>query len=153
MKKQTRWCKAFVGLLKESRLSPAARLTLLVLRSYCSKDRNTCYPKTDTLCADMGCDRKAMFRYLNELESLGWIRRTARRRTNNAFRSTLYELLDERKSLVKEAIPCSHNGDTATSPDIQVVKYSLSTREKTPFKRRKIIPLPCPQNGDAIKSI
>lgn len=144
--KQARWSKAYTACCRDPKLSPGAKAALQVLRSYCKFNQDTCWPSTRLLVEALGCDRKAIFRYLNELEAQHWIRRKHRRRPNQAFTSTKYELLDERKSLQKEAFPCPQNGHSARLRELPDVKYALAKQLK-----RKIIPMPCSQNGDAIK--
>ena len=109
---QARWCKVYFGYLRDPKLSLGARVTLAVLRSYCPPGRFKCFPSIRTLQRDLGCSRASVFRYLAELEKRHWIKRTDRHRKDGSFTSSVFTLLDDSKSLVKEAFkraenPCS----------------------------------------------
>lgn len=142
--KQARWSRAYLGLVRCSSLSASARLLLVVLRSYCGRERSWCFPSIDRLGRDLGCSRRSIMRLLAELEKAKWLRRTIRRRNNGARSSTRYDLLDERKSLVQEAFqslpPSAKFGTLQEMPDLEEEKYGLFTNEKQPMKKRKIVP-------------
>jgi hypothetical protein len=141
--KHARWTKAYTALLRDPTLSPGARILILALRSYCPHNRDTSFPSTSTLLSDLGCSRRSLFYWLTELENAGWLRRELRYRTNGSKSSTLYHLLDERKSLVKEAfLPHTPSSKFCTTPSIHEkpnAKYAASHRQKQPLKHPKII--------------
>ena len=106
---QARWCKVYFGYLRDPKLSLGARVTLAVLRSYCPPGRFKCFPSIRTLQRDLGCSRRSLMRYLDELERRKWIKRKERLRKDGSRTSSCFTLLDDSKSLVKEAFKRAEN--------------------------------------------
>ena len=61
--------KARTAFLRDPSVSPTAKALLLLLRSYANPNGSSCFPSVATLAGCLGCDRKTVFRHLEELES------------------------------------------------------------------------------------
>lgn len=140
--KQAQWCKAYHAILRESKLTIGARLTLVLLRSYCGLSKDKCWPSTERLCRDLGCNRKSLTRYLAELDKNGCIRRKRWRLKNSVFTSTHYTLLDERKAITISAFPQPKKGAVDRIEESPDCKYITSKQLQS-----KIIDYPQPKKG------
>jgi hypothetical protein len=112
-------------LRRTSHVSAPARFLWIVLMSYADSDGSRCFPGVARLAKNLGRDRKAVFRYLDELEEAGLIRRSSGR-TAGEFATNSYRVLQPSSSPPTAAAassasapPCPQNGTA-----------------------------PCPQNGD-----
>lgn len=91
-RKSPRFARMFHRLLRDPRISPGAKGFLGCLKSFASKE-GYCFPSVRLLSACMGCDRKTVFRWLDELEELRIVKRVAR--SARGQKTTNQYLLDD----------------------------------------------------------
>lgn len=108
---------AFERGIRESTLTPTARLVGLVLASYGDWDGSRIFPSVDTLASGTGKGVRTVFKALGELEHAGFVRRIQR-----PGRSTYYLL---------------------TLPDVETVDTTPATTDTDPCRpRQTTIPEP-----------
>lgn len=95
------YAQAPTAILRNSALSTDARLLWCILLSYADRDGTRCHPGTAALSEHMGRDRKAVFRYLKELQSAGLIKRASGRKSAS-FATNSYHVL----GTIEGAPPC-----------------------------------------------
>jgi hypothetical protein len=115
-----------------SHVSAQARFLWIVLMSYADSDGTRCFPGVARLASDMGRDRKAVFRYLDELEKAGLIRRTSGRKANE-FATNSYRILPPSSAPAAALAPAKPTAE----PHAKIT--STCPQNGTPT---------CPQNGD-----
>lgn len=87
---------AFKAVIRNPKISPQARLLLLVIKSYADSSGLHCYPGNDTLAEAMGCAARTVKRLVSELRAVGMLS-TAQRRNKDGKTSTLAYLLDDER--------------------------------------------------------
>ena len=106
-KRGPRFAKAFTTILRDARISPAAKTLLFLLRSYADA-HGRCFPSVQTLAASLGAHRTSVHSWLEELESWRIIRRE-RQHIGGVFASNIYWLEDDHFALVLSLPPCRKN--------------------------------------------
>lgn len=113
---------AFKAIIRNPKLSPDARLLLLLIKSYGDSSGLHCYPGESTLAADMGCHVRTIKRLVCELRKAGLLS-TEQRRNKDGKASTLSYLLDDERR-AKLASPPKRKrkpGDMAVPPSMTPV--------------------------------
>ena len=65
------------AILRSANLTPSAKLTYAMLLSYAWQN-DYCFPGQERLAKDMGAGKRSVIRYIEELESKGFIKVTKR---------------------------------------------------------------------------
>lgn len=78
---------AFKAILRNHKISPPARLLLLIIKSYADRSGVFCFPSQETLAADLGRSVPSIKRLINELRNRALIT-TFQRKTKTGNAST-----------------------------------------------------------------
>lgn len=129
---------AFKAILRNGKLSPVARLLLLIIKSYGDTSGLHCYPSQDRLAADMGCSIPTIKRAVNELKRHGLISTEQRRNQDGKTSTTAYLLDDERRAKLAAPAKRKRKPQVTSDPpsgspvipgdELKVVPFTEETR-------------------------
>lgn len=131
-------------MVRNTRISLGCRFLLVLLRTYCSRGGDQCWPSAETLAGDMDvCDRQVR-RYIAEAKKSGLL--ATKPRFPGERKGVIYTLLDEDEAFRLQLCACpkgnkrtymSKHKRTPVSYDQDVHEISSRTAEDAD----KIIPI------------
>jgi hypothetical protein len=107
--------------LRDKSATSNARFLWALIDTYADKWGAHAFPSINTLCKISLHDRKWVFKYLDELESLGWLHRTKRLKTDGSRASNLYILI---YPVYRELTDKIGSGKIGTTPSAQNRHYT-----------------------------
>ena len=107
----TRFVRAPAALCRMNGVSDSARFLWVVLKSFADADGGSCFPGVAKLAEMCGRNRKAIFRYITELEDAGLLARSSGRK-GGEWATNSYRLFDAPPCPLFGTSPCPQNGDT-----------------------------------------
>ena len=109
---------SFVNLsqiITDNKLSPPARLLLVILIIKYARNNNNAFPTKETLAKDIGCSSRHIHNLLQELKDCGvttWERRGFSKSNKYSFNNELYFLNDKTKTVPYKKNTSSQVGNT-----------------------------------------
>jgi hypothetical protein len=110
---------AFKVVMRNAKLSLAARALLVIIRSYANSDGTNCFPSIETLRKVAGCPRRTLERYLSELRKAQLIHTEQRSTKGNQRSSNIFILFDEEYARIMYKPPArktARNGGRTPPP-------------------------------------
>lgn len=131
---------AFKTIIRNPKLSPSARLLLLILKSYSDSSGLHCYPGEDTLAKNLGASTRTVQRLVAELRKAGLLSTVQRKNKDGKLSTTAYLLDDLRRAQLaappkKARSPDDTSGGRLTTPvaDGEPSKIVHFTEKKRDF--------------------
>lgn len=119
--------KSIVEWIKAAEFKPRHKLLLRFLADYYAAFKGRICPSIRKLAAQCGVSRQAIHRWLNELESLGAIRRVASYRHNGGRTSNLYYFAAE--SLQGDVIKSEHQEYQGRNSNKHDAKHDVAIKD------------------------
>ncbi len=131
---------AYKAILRDPRLSLAAKAVLHIIKSYANRDGTYCFPSIERLCQNAAVSRSSMNRHLRELKKAGMIFTNQRRTKGQKASTSTFLLYDDRQAKAqwspkrKAKKPCTAGGMRSVSPvahgsDEKVVPFTEESAE------------------------